>query len=74
MNRFYYFKKTFLSLAAGLFAGQLVYYSFDLDFSNTEAIKLLVLKSLFVAITTALILGLLNMFFQLGLPINKEKK
>ena len=37
MNRFFYFKVTFLSISAGLFAGALVFGLFDVDFSNSEA-------------------------------------
>ncbi len=72
MNRFYYFKMTFLSIAAGLFAGMLVYGLFDVDFSNTEALTKLLLKSLCVAVATGLILGILNMFFKIGKFQKKE--
>ena len=71
MNRFYYFKVTFLSITAGLFAGILVYGLFDIDFSNSEALKTLLLKSLITAVGTGLILGILNMFFKIG---NFQKK
>lgn len=71
MNKFFYFKVTFLSISAGLFTGMLVYGLFDVDFSNTESILKLVLKSLVTAIGTGLILGILNMFFKIG---NFQKK
>lgn len=71
MNRLLYFKVTFLSITAGLFAGILVYGLFDLDFSNSEALTKLLLKSFVTAAGTGLILGVLNMFFKIG---NFEKK
>lgn len=71
MNRFFYFKVTFLSVTAGLFAGILVFGLFDIDFSNTDAITKLLLKSLVTAIGTGLVLGILNMFFKIG---NFQKK
>lgn len=70
-NRFFYFKQTFLSITVGLFAGILVYGLFDIDFSNSEALKILLLKSLVTAVGTGLILGILNMFFKIG---NFQKK
>jgi len=72
MNRFFYFKVTFLSVTAGLFAGILVFGLFDIDFSNTDAITKLLLKSLVTAIGTGLILGILNMFFKIG-NFNKKE-
>jgi xanthosine utilization system XapX-like protein len=60
MNRFFYFKVTFLSISAGLFVGALVYGLFDVDFSK------LLWRSLFMAIGTGLIMGILNMFFKIG--------
>ncbi len=74
MNRFLYFKVTFLSVSAGLFAGILVYGLFDLDFSNSEALKKLLLKSLMVAVGTGCIMGLLNMFFKIGNFRKRENK
>jgi hypothetical protein len=71
MNRFFYFKVTFLSISAGLFAGALVYGLFDVDFSNKEALTELFLKSFMVAVITGLIMGLLNMYFKIG---NFQKK
>ena len=71
MNRFFYFKVAFLSISAGIFAGMLVYGIFDIDFSNNEVIKKLLLKSLVMAVGTGLIMGLLNMFFKIG---NFKKK
>jgi xanthosine utilization system XapX-like protein len=66
MNRFFYFKVTFLSISAGLFVGALVYGLFDVDFSNNEALLKLLWRSLFMAIGTGLIMGILNMFFKIG--------
>ena len=71
MNRFFYLKVTFLSISAGLFAGALVFGLFDVDFSNSEALTKLLLKSLVVAVITGLIMGLLNMYFKIG---NFQKK
>jgi hypothetical protein len=66
MNRFFNFKLTFLSMSAGLFIASLVYGLFDIDFSNTEAITKLVLKSFVTATVTGLILGIMNMFLKIG--------
>ncbi len=71
MNRFLYFKVTFLSISTGLFVGILVYGLFDVDFSINHAITKLLFKSLVIAIGTGLILGILNMFFKIG---NFQKK
>ena len=74
MTKFFYFKVTFLSISAGLFAGIIIYGLFDLNFSDNEAIIRLILKSLTTAIGTGLVLGLLNMFFKIGHFPNKNKK
>lgn len=66
MNRFFYFKVTFLSISAGLFVGALVYGLFDVDFSNNEALLKLLWRSFFLAIGTGLIMGILNMFFKIS--------
>lgn len=71
VSRFYYFKVTFLSISAGLFAGILIYGSFNVDFSHSEALTKLFFKSVVIAIGTGLILGILNMFFKIG---NFQKK
>lgn len=71
MNKYFYFKKTFLSITAGLFAGLLVYGLFDVNFSDIEALKILLLRSLVTAVGTGLILGILNMYFKIG---NFQKK
>ncbi len=71
MNKFFYFKMTFLSISSGLFAGFLVFGLFDVDFSNREALTNLLLKSFGVAIVTGLVLGILNMVFKIG---NFQKK
>lgn len=62
---------TFISVSAGLFAGILVFGLFDIDFSDGEALKNLLLKSLVIAVGTGLILGILNMFFKIGNFQNK---
>ena len=66
MSKFFYFKVTFLSITAGLFAGLLVYGLFDVDLSNSNAIIKLVFKSLVTALVTGLVMGVLNMFFKIG--------
>ena len=66
MNKLFYFKVTFLSVSAGLFAGQLVYGLFDINILNYEAIAKLFLKSLATAVLTGLFLGILNMFLKIG--------
>ena len=71
MNRFFYFKVTFLSITDVLFAAILVYGLFDIDFSNSEALTNLLLKSFVTAIGTGFVLGVLNMFFKIG---NFQKK
>jgi hypothetical protein len=58
-------------MTAGLFTANLVYGLFDIDFSNTEAITKLVLKSFVTATITGLILGIMNMFLKIG---NFQKK
>ena len=65
MKRFHYFKITFVSVSAGLFAGIVVYRLFDADFSNKDAMIRMILKSLATAVITGAILGLLNMFFKI---------
>jgi hypothetical protein len=74
MTRFYYFKVTFLSISAGLFSGMVVYGLFDVDFSTKEALIKLIYKSLFTAIGTGLIMGILNMVFKIGNFQKRENK
>lgn len=74
MTRFYYFKVTFLSISAGLFSGMVVYGLFDIDFSTKEALIKLIYKSLFTAIGTGLIMGILNMVFKIGNFQKRENK
>lgn len=71
MTRFFYFKVTFVSISAGLFAGMLVYGLFDIDYSKPGALTTLLMKSFVTAIGTGLIMGLLNMYFKIG---NFQKK
>lgn len=73
MSKFFYFKVTFLTISAGLFAGTFVYGLFDINFSDTDAIIRLLWKSLATAIGTGLVLGFLNMFFKIGSFPNKNK-
>lgn len=73
MSRLFYFKVTFLSISVGLFVGILVYGLFEIDFSNSEALKTLVLKSLATGIGTGFVLGVLNMFFKIGNFPKKRK-
>ena len=65
MNKFYYFKVAFLSISSGLFVGIFIYGLFDIDFSNSEAILKLLLKSLAIGIITGLVLGILNIFLNI---------
>lgn len=66
MNRFFYFKVTFLAITAGLFAGLFVYGLIGLIFFDEGNIEMLLLKSLVTSLTTGLLLGILNMFFKIG--------
>lgn len=74
MTRFYYFKVTFLSISAGLFSGMVIYGLFDIDFSTKEGLIKLISKSLFTAIGTGLIMGILNMVFKIGNFQKRENK
>jgi len=71
MSRFPYFKTTFLPIFAGL--GILIYGLFDIDFSNKEALVKLLLKSFVTALTTGLILVILNVFFKTEIPQKKKQ-
>jgi len=73
MSRFPYFKTTFLPIFAGLFVGILIYGLFDIDFSNREALVKLLLKSFVTALTTGLILVILNVFFKTEIPQKKKQ-
>ena len=73
MNKFFLFKVTFLSTAAGIFAGCLVYGLFDVDFSNSESVIKWLLKSLAIAIGTGLIFGILNAIFKFEVFKKKGK-
>lgn len=72
MNKFSYFKKTFLPIFVGLFVGIFVYGLFDIDFSNNEVLTKLLFRSFVTAITTGLVLGILNMFFKIDYFQKKE--
>ena len=67
MSKLFYFKVTFLAVSAGLFVGLFVYGLFDIDFSNGQEIMQLFLKSLVTGVGTGLVLGILNMFFKIGI-------
>ncbi len=66
MNKYFYFKVTFISVSVGLFAGLLVYGLFDIDFYNQSSIVNLIIRSLVISFITGASLGVLNMFFQVG--------
>lgn len=72
MTKYFYFKVTFLSISAGIFAGLFVYGLFDINFSDSAAIITLLLKSLATGIATGFVLGILNMFFKIGNFPNKK--
>ena len=61
-----YFKRTFLTVAAGLFAGTFVYGAFEIDFSNISGISKLFIRSLVTSVLTGFVMGILNMFFKFG--------
>jgi ABC-type Fe3+ transport system permease subunit len=72
MNKFFYFKVTFLAVSLGLFVGLFVYGLFDIDLSNSDEIVKLITKSLATGIITGLIMGILNMFLNIGNFHKKE--
>ncbi len=71
MSKPSHFKVAFLAVSAGLFVGTLVYGLFEVDFSDREALMKLVLSSLAIGIVSGLVLGLMNMYFKLGLRNEK---
>ena len=73
MNKFSYFKVTFIAIFSGLFIGVIVYELFDVDFSNNEALLIVFKKAFFVAFFVGLCMGILNMFFKIGNFKQKEK-
>lgn len=66
MNKFFYFKVTFLSITARIFTGLFVYGLFDVNISDTQAVLRLLLKSIATGIGSGLVLGVLNMYFKIG--------
>ena len=66
-----YFKVTFLAVSVGLFAGLFIKGLLDVDFSNSQALTELFLKSLITAVLAGLILGLLNMYLQIDFTKRK---
>jgi uncharacterized protein YacL len=74
MKRFDYFKITFLFIGTGLTVGLLLDKLFSyILFNETFSIGKAVFSSLFIGIGTALILGILNMYFRI-LPYKKIKQ
>jgi len=72
MTKLFYFRVTFLSISAGLFTGSFVYGLFEADFSNSDVILKLAFKSLVTAIAVGFLLGILNMFFKIGIYQKKD--
>jgi hypothetical protein len=66
MNKFHYFKFTFLLVTAGTFVGTIVYGLFDIDYSKSEEYLKLLLKAATTAVGTGFVTGILNMFFKIG--------
>jgi hypothetical protein len=73
MDSGYYFKTTFLSITAGIFAGMFIYGLFDIDISNARAVGGVALRSFAVAVITGVLLGLANMYFKVDLAKKKNK-
>jgi hypothetical protein len=71
MKKAEYFKITFVAIVIGLTVGQIVYGLLTKGIiTDLQKIQELIFRSLFVAILTALVLGILNMYFKI-LPIQK---
>lgn len=73
MDKFFYFKVTFLAVTAGLFSGLVVYGLLESGFSDSAKVTSLLLKSLAIAVSVGLLLGLLNMYFKIGNFSRKTK-
>ena len=72
MKRFDYFKITFIFIGTSVTVGLLMHNLFtEIVFKETYSIGKAVFSSLFVGIGTALILGILNMYFKI-LPLKKK--
>jgi hypothetical protein len=71
MSKPSHFKVAFLALSAGLFVGTLVYGLFEVDFSDRDALLKLLMRSLVTGIVSGFVLGLMNMYFKLGLRNEK---
>ena len=71
MNKYYYFKVTFIFVFVALFVANAIKGLFDIGFSNIDELIKMVLKSFVISILTGLILGLLNMFFKVNI-FNKK--
>jgi len=68
MKKTDYFKITFISVAAGLFAGQIVYSLLTRGIpADVNGFGKLILKSLCIGLFTGLTLGLLNMYLKITL-------
>ncbi len=64
MSRFIHFKVAFTAAAMGITAYQLILGLFDMDWNVDNALWKLLGKSIFIGITSALILGLINACFK----------
>ena len=71
MKPSYYFKIAFFPLTIGIFAFLLVKGLFDI-YDNTATIGRVLFKSVFVAVFTGLVMGLLNMIFKKDLRGKKK--
>ena len=69
MSKLFFFKVTFLAISVGLFTGMVVFGLFDLNFSDNAAILNLLGKSLFIALVVGLVLGVINMYARVGIPL-----
>ncbi|AWI25758.1 hypothetical protein [Flavobacterium pallidum] len=72
ISRLTYFKVAFVASAAGIMTYQFIFGLFDMNLENPIAIWKLLCKSFFVAIVSALILGLLNALFKFLPKTNKS--
>lgn len=69
---FFHFKLTFIFLATGIFTFMIINGLFTIYiFKENETLLNVVLKAAFVSVVTGLIMGILNMFFQIN-PFKKK--
>lgn len=64
MSKFNYFKVNFISYSVGITVGFIVYGLFDADFSNTNALMKLVLKSILFGIIIGASVSVTNLIFK----------